>query len=220
MRLDIFMTIKRKIFFVLIAFLIIILGINFYVKYNSNKLCFKNINNLPETEVAIVFGAGINGDVPSKYLKDRLDAGILLYKNKKVQKLLLSGDNGSDEHDEIVVMKKYCYKNGVDTTKIYVDYAGFDTYSTMIRAKKVFNVKKAILISQNYHLDRAVYLGNALGVESVGFIADNGEYNMQKLNKFRELLATVKSVIDVNRNRKPIFLGSKVDINGLSNYTK
>ena len=214
------MTIKRKIFFVLIAFLIIILGINFYVKYNSNKLCFKNINNLPETEVAIVFGAGINGDVPSKYLKDRLDAGILLYKNKKVQKLLLSGDNGSDEHDEIVVMKKYCYKNGVDTTKIYVDYAGFDTYSTMIRAKKVFNVKKAILISQNYHLDRAVYLGNALGVESVGFIADNGEYNMQKLNKFRELLATVKSVIDVNRNRKPIFLGSKVDINGLSNYTK
>ena len=214
------MTIKRKIFFVLIAFLIIILGINFYVKYNSNKLCFKNINNLPETEVAIVFGAGINGDVPSKYLKDRLDAGILLYKNKKVQKLLLSGDNGSDEHDEIVVMKKYCYKNGVDTTKIYVDYAGFDTYSTMIRAKKVFYVKKAILISQNYHLDRAVYLGNALGVESLGFIADNGEYNMQKLNKFRELLATVKSVIDVNRNRKPIFLGPKVDINGISNYTK
>ena len=183
-------------------------------------MCYKYSENIPKCEIAIVFGAGINGNIPSKYLKDRLDAGIELYKNKKVEKLLLSGDNGNDEHDEILVMKNYCYQNGVDTTKIYVDYAGFDTYSTMYRAKEIFKIKRAILISQNYHLDRAVYIGNALEVQSFGFIADEGEYNQYKINSIREYLAVVKSVIDVNRNRKPRFLGTIIDINGESNYTK
>ena len=210
---------KKAIYFFLFL-LISVLGINFYVKYNSNKLCYKYSENIPKCEIAIVFGAGINENIPSKYLKDRLDAGIKLYKNKKVEKLLLSGDNGNDEHDEILVMKNYCYQNGVDTTKIYVDYAGFDTYSTMYRAKEIFKIKRAILISQNYHLDRAVYIGNALEVQSFGFIADEGEYNQYKINSIREYLAVVKSVIDVNRNRKPRFLGTIIDINGESNYTK
>lgn len=210
---------KKAIYFFLFL-LISVLGINFYVKYTSNKLCYKYSENIPKCEIAIVFGAGINGNIPSKYLKDRLDAGIELYKNKKVEKLLLSGDNGNDEHDEILVMKNYCYQNGVDTTKIYVDYAGFDTYSTMYRAKEIFKIKRAILISQNYHLDRAVYIGNALEVQSFGFIADEGEYNQYKINSIREYLAVVKSVIDVNRNRKPRFLGTIIDINGESNYTK
>ena len=84
----------------------------------------------------------------------------------------------------------------------------------------IFEVKKAILVTQNYHLDRAVYLGNALGVQSYGFIADEGVYNQYKYNSVRECFAIVKSLIDVTRNRKPRFLGPKVPISGLSNYTK
>ncbi|RZL32184.1 MAG: hypothetical protein EOP00_34270, partial [Pedobacter sp.] len=154
------------------------------------------------------------------YLKDRLDAGILLYKTNKVAKILLSGDNGRDEHDELTVMKLYCYENGVDTTKIYIDYAGFDSYSTMYRAKEIFKVDTAILVSQKYHLNRCVYIGNKLGITSYGFSANNGEYLGYKYVSFREYLAITKAVIDVWRGRKPKYLGNAVNINAESNYTK
>jgi SanA protein len=194
--------------------------VNYYVKSKTDSLIYTTQNNLLKTEVGIIFGAGINGNKPSKYLKDRLDAGISLYKSHKIEKILLSGDNGNDEHDELTVMKNYCYKHGVDTTKIYIDYAGFDTYSTMYRAKYIFKINKAILISQKYHLNRAIYLGNKLGVKSTGYSANVGDYNGYKYVTTREYLSVFKSVLDVMRNRKPHFLGQEVNINKLSNYTK
>ena len=125
--------------------------------------------------MGIIFGAGINGDKPSKYLKDRLDAGILLYKAKRINKILISGDNGSQEYDELAVMKNYCFNHGVDTTKISIDYAGFDTYSTLYRAKHIFNIKRATLISQEYHLNRAIHIGHNMGIKSVGYSANKGD---------------------------------------------
>lgn len=133
--------------------LIVLFSVNYYVKSETDSLIYYSENDVPKNTIGIIFGAGINGDKPSKYLKNRLDAGILLYNSKKINKILLSGDNGDDEHDELSVMKKYCYSKGVDTTKIYVDYTGFDTYSTMYRAKNIFKIHKAILISQEYHLN-------------------------------------------------------------------
>jgi len=115
---------------------ITIIATTIYVASKTDDLIFENQKELPKTDVAIIFGAGIKDNQPGRYLKDRLDAGISLYKNNKVQKILLSGDNGNDAHDELTVMKLYCYKNGVDTTKIYIDYAGFDSYSTMYRPKR------------------------------------------------------------------------------------
>ncbi len=194
--------------------------VNFYVYKTTISTIYESINQVPKTEVGIIFGAGINGDKPSKYLKDRLDAGILLYKSKKINKILLSGDNGNDQHDELAVMKKYCFVNGVDTTKIYIDYAGFDSYSTMFRAKNIFKINTAILVSQEYHLNRVVFLGNNLGVKSTGFSANVGEYKGYKYVCFREYFSTFKSVLDVVRNRKPHFLGNEINIDGISNYTK
>jgi SanA protein len=210
----------NKLIYILIIGLIFVFLVDFYVKSQTNFLIFETINQVPKTEVGIIFGAGINGDKPSKYLKDRLDAGILLFKSKRINKILLSGDNGNDEHDELTVMKKYCFANGVDTTKIYIDYAGFDTYSTMFRAKAIFKVESSILVSQKYHLNRAVYIGNKLGVNSVGYAANVGTYNGYKYVCFREYFSVFKSVIDVIRNRKPHFLGNEVNINCESNYTK
>ncbi|MFC3561400.1 SanA/YdcF family protein [Pedobacter jamesrossensis] len=200
--------------------LAVIFSTNLRVKSLTEKSIYNNVEDVPKTNIAIIFGAGINGDKPSKYLKDRLDAGIKLYKANKVQKLLLSGDNGDDEHDELTVMKVYCYQNGVDTSKIYLDYAGFDSYSTMYRAKEIFKVDTAILVSQKYHLNRAVYIGNNLGIKSFGYVANNGSYQGYKYVGFREYLAITKSVFDVLRKRKPHFLGESVDISGQSNYTK
>jgi len=200
--------------------LIMVGGINYYVKSITNPLIYHNPNEVPDTKVGIIFGAGINGDQPSKYLKDRLDAGITLYKSNKISRILLSGDNGSDEHDELTVMKKYCYANGVDTTKIFLDYAGFDTYSTMFRAKHIFKIDKAVLVSQEYHLNRAIYIGNKLGVQSIGLSANVGQYHNYTYVRFRECFTICKAVLDVARHREPHFLGGEININGIANYTK
>ncbi|WP_291288005.1 ElyC/SanA/YdcF family protein [Flavobacterium sp.] len=210
----------KNLLYLAILGLIIIVSVNLYVKSSTRDLIYPSATQLPKNEVGIIFGAGINGDQPSKYLKDRLDAGILLYQTHKIDKILLSGDNGRDEHDELTVMKNYCYQHGVDTTKIYVDYAGFDTYSTMFRAKSIFNVKSATLVSQEYHLNRAVYIGQKLGVQSVGFSANEGEYLGYKYVTFREYGSIFKAFFDVLRNREPRFLGNPIDINGVSNYSK
>lgn len=210
----------KKLFYLSLIGLVLVFGINFYVKSKTHFLIFYSENKIPKNKVGIIFGAGINGDKPSKYLKDRLDAGIKLFKAKKINKILLSGDNGSDAHDELTVMKIYCFKNGIDTTKIYIDYAGFDTYSTMFRAKNIFKIDKAILITQEYHLNRAIYIGNNLGIESIGFSANQGEYRNYNYVRFREYFSICKSVIDVIRNREPHFLGTEININGVSNYSK
>lgn len=200
--------------------LVAIISVNVYVKSTTKKHINHSLNKFPKNDLGIIFGAGIKGDQPSKYLKDRLDAGILLYKSKRINKILLSGDNGRDEHDELTVMKNYCFRHGVDTTKIFIDYAGFDTYSTMYRAKHIFKIRKATLISQEYHLNRAIYIGQKLGIKSVGYSANKGEYPGYKYVCFREYLSTFKSFFDILRNREPHFLGDPIDINGVSNYSK
>ena len=210
----------KKFLLLAIIGIIIVFGINYHVRSETNPLIYHHANGVPEENVGIIFGAGIRHDRPSKYLKDRLDAGIELYKLKKISKILLSGDNGSDEHDELTVMKLYCYEHGVDTTKVFLDYAGFDTYSTIYRAKHIFKIDRAILVSQEYHLNRAIYIGNKLGLQTVGLAADVGAYHNYNYVRFRECFTICKSVFDVARNREPHFLGHEVNINGVSNYTK
>lgn len=147
-----------------------VITVNLHIKSITEKNIYKSERDIPTTQVGIIFGAGINGNNPSKYLKDRLDAGIRLYNSKKIQKILLSGDNGREEYDELTVMKNYCYQHGVDTTKIYIDYAGFDSYSTLYRAKKIFSINNAVLISQQYHLNRAIYIAKEMGINSIAIL--------------------------------------------------
>lgn len=196
-------------------------GLVYGIKKEVNPFCYTSVQKVPQTYTAIIFGAGIRNNQPSAYLQDRLDAGIALYKAGKVKRLLLSGDNGQVNYDELTVMKEYCSRHGIPTADIFVDYAGFDTYSTVYRAKDLFKVEEAIMVSQNYHLDRAVYLGRAMGIKSYGYTADRegGYYYMQK-NKVREYLALVKSFVDVHSGRKPRYYGGDINIHGVSNYDK
>lgn len=196
-------------------------GLVYGIKKKVNPLCYSNPEKVPQTYAAIIFGAGIRNNKPSAYLQDRLDAGIELYKSGKVKRLLLSGDNGQDEYDELTVMKEYCTAHGIPAKDIFVDYAGFDTYSTVYRAKDLFKVDEAIMISQNYHLDRAIYLGEAMGIKSYGYAADrDGGYALLQKNKMREYLALLKSFVDVHVGRKPRFYGGDINIHGPSNYDK
>ncbi|MGQ7853438.1 SanA/YdcF family protein [Pedobacter sp. WC2501] len=210
----------KLLFYAFILGVIVVLSVNLLIKHQTNPAIYSSEQDVPKTKVGIIFGAGINNNKPSKYLKDRLDAGIKLYENNKIDKILLSGDNGSNAHDELTVMKLYCYEHGVDTNKIYLDYAGFDSYSTLYRSKFIFDIDTAILVSQKYHLNRCINIGDKLGIKSYGFAADQGTYQGFKYASFREYFAVVKSTIDLIIGRKPHFLGEKVSINGPSNYTK
>ncbi len=191
-------------------FLIAILSIPIYVKFKARNNIFANVENVESAEFAIVLGAAIkNNNQPGNYLKSRLDDVITLYENGKVNKILVSGDNGEDAHDEISVMNNYLVKNGIPQNKIFGDYAGFDTYSTMERADKIFNIENAIIVSQGFHLPRAIYIAKQKGINAKGYAT---KQSLGRRKYFvREYFATIKSFFDCLRNRKSKYYGKKID---------
>lgn len=195
---------------------LLMLSTPIYVKYLSRHKVFTNLQNVEAKDFAIVLGAGIkNNGTPGTYLRKRLDDALILYSTKKVKKILLTGDNGNVSHDEISVMNNYLTINGIPQDKIFADYAGFDTYSSMERADKIFDISDAIIVSQYYHLPRSIYIARNKGINAIGFVT-NSQYG-RRVYKVREWFATVKSVFDCFINRKSKFYGKKVNTNGKSN---
>ncbi len=169
--------------------------------------------NVPKRDVAIVFGAGVLPDrKPTPYLQRRLDSAVDLYKAGKVNVLLLSGDNSTLHHNEPIVMQQYVVEHGVKQADTVLDYAGFNTYDTCYRAKAIFGVKEAILVSQAYHLPRAIWTCNHLGVKSVGYSAklaggsSGSDYTFNYL--LREIASSDKAVFQVVFKLKPTVLGN------------
>lgn len=168
-----------------------------------------------EADCIIVLGAGIKDpQTPSDMLKDRLDAGIELYKKGAAPKLLLTGDNGRLEHNEIHVMLTYAEAAGVPEEDIFCDHAGFSTYDSMYRAKSIFQVKRAIVVTQEYHEYRALYLGKKLGLDVMGIASDQETYGGQAVRELREFLARNKDYFKERLSAKPIYGGDAIPING------
>ncbi len=173
------------------------------------------MDGLPACYTGIVLGARVSAKgVPSDYLQDRLDLGIELYRSKKIRRFLLTGDHGRKTYDEVNNMKAYLINRGIPTTDIFLDHAGFDTYSSMVRAVKIFQVKKAIIVTQEFHLPRAVYIARSKGLEAYGIKADRRLYNGMKRLKVREILAKVKAFTEVTIHKKPKYLGDPIPITG------
>jgi SanA protein len=156
--------------------------------------------NAPARRVAIVFGAEVKRDgTPSTVLRDRIETAVALYKSGKVEKLLMSGDNRFVDYNEPEAMRQYARTLGVPDSDIVLDYAGRRTYDTCYRAKEIFGLSSAILVTQRFHLARALFLCKALGINSIGVESEN-YYYLKRLRLYwnvRELLATVQSVLDV-----------------------
>ena len=196
--------------------LLLVLSIPFYVKYKSRHKIFTNVENITNKDFAIVLGAAIKNDnQPGKYLKYRLDDVATLYHLGKIKKILISGDNGENAHDEISVMNNYLVKKGVPQDIIFGDYAGFDTYSTMERADKVFYIKNAIVVTQGFHLSRSLYIARVKGIDAIGFAT---RHSFGRRRYFlREYFATIKSFFDCALNRKSKYYGKIEDTDGKSN---
>jgi SanA protein len=173
------------------------------------------ISEIDHAAVAIVLGAKVKTDgTPSDILRDRLLTAIDIYRAGSVDKILVSGDDGQVEYDEVNAMRVYLLAANVDPDDIFLDHAGFDTYDSMIRAREVFGVTKAIVVTQEYHLPRALYLANAFGIDAQGVVADRQQYRGMLRYQLREVFADVKAVINVTIQSAPHFLGDAIDITG------
>lgn len=185
--------------------------LNFYVMAITANLRFTKISAVPVEEVAIIFGAGVWEDgTPTPMLAQRVQAGVDLYHQGKVKKLLMTGDNSREDYNEVLAMQLYAEAQGVPVKDIQLDYAGFSTYESCYRASAVFGIKRAILITQRYHLPRAVYTCRQLGVEAVGFgTPDWGVFRNDSMLRYstREFLAVINALLEVHIIKpKPTFL--------------
>lgn len=179
----------------------------------TRSYIYQNISEVPETEVAMVLGASVTsaGDL-SGILKERADKGAALYRAGKVKKILVTGDNGTVSHNEVDPTGRYLVSIGIRPDDIFLDHAGFDTYSSMYRARDVFEVKSVTIVSQGFHLPRAVYLARSMGLTAYGSEAQSGGVSI--LNYVREIPATVKALWEVLLGRTPKYLGEQFPITG------
>jgi SanA protein len=176
---------------------------------------YRLASEAPPEPVAIVFGAGYSQNVLSAILEDRVKTGIDLYKEGKVKKLLMTGDNGHHGYSEPDAMKAYAMRAGVPSKDIVCDYAGFRTYDSLYRARDIFGVHRAILVSQAYHLPRALYTAKGLGMDVVGVSATRRPYIGQEWFDKRELISVEVAWLDINvLHPRPKYLGARVNMFG------
>lgn len=216
MKRKFFLLRSRFIFLTLILFFVgVIFGANFWVAKSSSGKIFRDVEKIPEKMVALVLGAGIkkNGDL-SDILRDRLDSALELFAARKIRRIIVSGDNSRENYDETDAMRDYLLESGIPPRAIFTDYAGFDTFDSIFRAREIFEVNEAILVSQEFHLPRAIFLAEKLGIDAVGFSANLQEYLNAKRMQFREIPANVKAVGNILFNSQPKFLGEKIPIDG------
>ena len=194
---------------------IFLLSVNAYVKSSvkDNIVSPDDAATLEDVDCIIVLGCLVkgNGD-PSDMLEDRLKRGIELYYLEASPKLLMSGDHGREEYDEVSVMKQYAIDAGIGSADIFMDHAGFSTYDSIYRAKEVFGAEKIIIVTQEYHLYRALYIADALGVEAYGVSSDLRSYRNQSVRDLREILARNKDWLFTIVKPEPKYLGDPISL--------
>ena len=205
----------------LIIILISIFGINYYVKKSARRQILKEdeYSKLSDVDCIIVLGAAIWGDKPSPMLEDRILEGIKLYENNVSNKILMSGDHSRNEYDEVNIMKNYAIQKGVSSEDIFMDHAGFSTYESIYRAKEIFGAKKIIIVTQEYHLYRALYIANQLGIEAYGVGADPRQYAGATYRELREILARDKDFVKCIFKPEPKYLGDAISISSNGDIT-
>ncbi|WP_191871012.1 SanA/YdcF family protein [Streptomyces filipinensis] len=177
--------------------------------YVSTADRLRTTADAPRAEVAVVFGAGLWNGEPSPYLAHRLDAAAKLYRAGRVEVVLVTGDNSRKDYDEPDAMRAYLTQHGVPGDRIVSDYAGFDTWDSCVRARKIFGVDRAVLVSQGFHIRRAVALCRAAGVDSYGVGVDAKHDVTWYYGGTREVFAAGKAVLDAVFHPDPTFLGPR-----------
>jgi SanA protein len=197
-----------------IEFLVLfVVTTNIIVYFSARPFLYENSASAPTAEAVLIPGAAlVLGKTPAPILADRIDLAISLYKEGKARKFLVSGDNSTVEHNEVDRVRNYLLEKGIPDEDIFLDHAGFDTYSSMYRAREIFEAKSILVATQAFHLPRAVFIARQLGMEAYGVNADRG--HILFTNYIREVFANEKAIFDLAFNRQPKFLGDQIPISG------
>lgn len=200
---------------------LIALTINAYVKSCTESYIINAEDAVDvDADCILILGAGVRDDnTPSHMLEDRLIVGIDLYDNTVSNRILMSGDHGRKGYDEVNTMKSFAISRGASSEDIFMDHAGFSTYESMYRAKEIFGVTKMIVVTQEYHLYRALYIARSLGIDAYGVSADIRTYRGQELRDIREMVARVKDFFYVIFSPEPTYLGEAIPISGNGDIT-
>ncbi len=221
---------KRKIFrnIIIISLCLAVVGvatlfiINGHVKSAGKEriLTVEKAAELQDVDCIIVLGCQVkdNGSL-SDMLRDRMWRALELYEAEAAPKLLVSGDHGREDYDEVGAMKNYAIENGVPSEDIFMDHAGFSTYETVYRAKEIFEADKVIIVTQEYHLYRALYIAEQLGVDAYGVSSDFHNYAGQTMRECREILARCKDWAMCIFKPKPTYLGEAIPVSGNGDLT-
>lgn len=199
-----------------------VLGINAIVKgsVKNQILSPEEAMQLSDVDCILVLGCGVNGEGrPSDMLHDRLRRGVELFQNGAAPKLLMTGDHGREGYDEVDAMKTFAVDAGIASEDVFMDHAGFSTYESMYRAKEIFQAEKIIIVTQEYHLYRAIYIAERLGMQAYGVSCDYRAYSGQTARDVREILARVKDFGTSLFQPKPTYLGEAIPIWGDGNLT-
>lgn len=202
-------------------FLVGLLGLEFLVAFvvatnaivylGTREHIYKNPNDVPTVRVALVPGAALaSPQTLGPIFTERVDIAITLYEAKKVSKILVSGDNSTVEHNEVNPARLYLISKGIPDEDIFLDHAGFDTYSSLYRARDVFGVTSVVIATQSFHLPRAVFIARKLGMDAYGISADTGP--VLAYNYIREVFADEKALFDLAFGRAPKYLGDIIPI--------
>lgn len=199
----------------------IVFIINFFVKATTKKqiLTESEATKLEDVDCILVLGAGVVGDRPSHMLEDRLLQAISLYENNVSSKIIMSGDHGRKEYDEVNIMKDFAIEKGIRSENIFMDHAGFSSYESIYRAKEIFKAKKIVIVTQEYHLYRSLHIANQLGIEAYGVGADPRQYVGQAYRELREILARNKDFVKCIFKPEPTYLGESIPVSGSGDIT-
>ena len=200
--------------------IITVFGINQYVKVVANKNIAEDVQSVKKVDAILVLGCQVREDGSlSLMLQDRIDKAIELYEAGVSDKIIVSGDHGREEYDEVNAMKNYLIEKGIPSENIFMDHAGFSTYESLYRAQYIFKVEKVLVVTQEYHLYRAVYIGNKLGIETYGVPAAKILYYGQTSREIREILARNKDFVKCIFKFEPTYLGESIPVSGNGDLT-
>ncbi|MBA6156960.1 YdcF family protein [Tenacibaculum sp. S7007] len=211
------MSFKKLFKFFLLGCLFIIAVVYFSNKAvvnNAEEKLYTSVRDIPKNKVGLLLGTVkfLSNERVNLYYQFRIDAAVKLYKSGKIDFIIVSGDNGSKRYDEPTDFKNDLIKLGIPENRIFLDYAGFRTLDSVVRAKEIFAQKSITIISQQFHNERAIYLAEHFGIKAVGFNARDisGKYGIKV--QLREYLARVKVFVDILFNVQPKFLGDPIVI--------
>lgn len=203
----------RYLIILTLTLLGVIVFSNTIILFKSRAFITPNIADLAPAQVVIILGAGVLEDGSlTPIFKERVDTAVKIYRQGVVRKILVSGDNGTRNYNEVSPAHAYLIESGIPPEDIFLDYAGFDTYDTMYRARVVFGVDSAIVVTQSFHLPRAIFIADSLGIKVEGIYPKNDRGGWR--NSLREVLSRVKAVFDVGFKSTPTYLGEQIPITG------